>query len=263
VFFTASKLLSFFAAPSNLLVSLAVIGMALLFTRWARFGRWLAFVALVLIAVLGMVPVGNMLIGVLEGRFPPWDASRGAPAGFIILGGVVNPERSQDRGTPAIGEPAERLTVVAELARRFPSAKFIFSSGNAALFGGPAEADYVKPLLESFGVKPDQIIIENKSRNTEENAIFSKAAADPKPGERWVIITSAAHMPRAIGTFRAAGFDVEAYPVDWQTLQTGFPRPKWFVRGLADLDDAAHEYIGLLMYWLTGKSSELFPAPRR
>ena len=103
MFFATSKILAFFAAPSNILIALAIIGMSLLFTRWAKFGRGLAFIALVLIAVLGMVPVGNMLLGVLEGRFPQWDASRGAPTGFIVLGGAVDPELSKDRNTPAIG----------------------------------------------------------------------------------------------------------------------------------------------------------------
>lgn len=262
MFFTASKILAFFAAPSNILVSLAIVGMLLLFTRWARFGRVLAFVALVLIAVLGMLPVGYWLMGGLENRFPQWNASQGAPTGFIILGGAVDPELSRDRGSTALGLGAERLTVVAKLAREFPSAKFIYSSGSAVLLGGPAEADSVLPLFESFGIDRSRIILENKSRNTAENAAFSKAIANPKPGERWVVITSAAHMPRAMGVFRAAGFNVEAYPVDWRTQRTGGPAIKWFVRGLADIDDAAHEYIGLLVYWITGRSSELFPGPR-
>jgi uncharacterized SAM-binding protein YcdF (DUF218 family) len=262
VFFALSKILAFFAAPSNILVSLAIVGMALLFTRWARFGRILTFVALVLIAVLGMAPVGHWLIGGLENRFPQWDASRGAPTGFIILGGAVDPELSRDRGSTAIGSGAERLTIVAALARKYPSAKFIYSSGSAALLGGLAEADYVLPLFESFGIDRGRMVLENKSRNTAENAEFSKVIANPKPGERWVVITSAAHMPRAIGAFRAAGFNVEAYPVDWRTQRTSGPVIKWFVRGLADIDDAAHEYVGLLAYWLTGRSPELFPGPR-
>jgi uncharacterized SAM-binding protein YcdF (DUF218 family) len=262
VFFAASKILAFFAAPSNILVSLAIVGMALLFTRWARFGRVLTLVALVLIAVFGTMPVGYWLIGGLENRFPQWSPAQGAPTGFIILGGSVDPELSRDRGSTAIGAGAERLTAVAALARKYPSAKFIYSSGSAALFGGLAEADYVLPLFESFGIDRNRIVLENKSRNTAENAEFSKVIADPKPGERWVVITSAAHMPRAIGAFRAAGFNVEAYPVDWRTQSAGGPVIKWFVRGLADIDDAAHEYIGLMVYWLSGRSSELFPAPR-
>ena len=115
--------------------------------------------------------------------------------------------------------------------------------------------------MRGRNIDRSRIILENKSRNTAENAAFSKAIANPKPGERWVVITSAAHMPRAMGVFRAAGFDVEAYPVDWRTQRTGGPAIKWFVRGLADIDDAAHEYVGLLVYWLTGRSSELFPGP--
>lgn len=262
MFFTASKILAFFAAPSNILISLAIVGMLLLFTPWARLGRVLAFIALVLIAVLGMVPVGSMLIGVLEDRFPQWDASRGEPTGFIVLGGAVDPAISQDRGTTSFGPAGERLTSVAELARRYPHAKFIYTSGSNELGGGIAEADYVMPLFEKLGVDTSRIVLENKARNTEENARFSKAIANPKLGDRWVVVTSAAHMARSIGAFRAAGFNVEAYPVDWQTRKPFASGMKYFVRGLVDVDDAAHEYIGLVMYWLTGRSSELLPGAR-
>jgi uncharacterized SAM-binding protein YcdF (DUF218 family) len=263
VFFAVSKIFSFFTEPSNILITAAILGTALLFTRWARIARRLLVVAMLVIVVVGFLPVGTALVGVLEDRFPPWDASRGAPTGFIVLGGAIDPERSAARHTPAIGRAAERITIVAELARHYPDAKIIYSSGSAALFGGPAEADYVLSLFESFGIPPGRIILERKSRNTQENATFSKVLAAPKFGDRWVVITSAAHMPRAIGSFRAAGFDVEAFPVDWQTRG---PEDLLNVAFVADrletIDDAAHEYVGLLMYRLTGRSSELFPGPR-
>ena len=69
----------------------------------------------------------------------------------------------------------------------------------------------------ALGVAHDRITAEEQSRNTIENAVFSRLLADPKPGERWLLVTSAFHMPRAIAAFRAAGFPIEAYPVDWRT----------------------------------------------
>jgi uncharacterized SAM-binding protein YcdF (DUF218 family) len=106
-------------------------------------------------------------------------------------------------------------------------------------------------------------MLENRSRNTAENAAFSKALVAPKPGERWLLVTSAMHMPRAIGAFREAGFPVEAYPVDyqtngWQDLRNVFGS---LSGGLGQLDGALHEWIGLIAYRLTGKSSALFPGP--
>jgi uncharacterized SAM-binding protein YcdF (DUF218 family) len=125
------------------------------------------------------------------------------------------------------------------------------------------ETKYALPLFESFGIPRKRIELEGKSRNTAENATFSKAMADPKPGERWLLVTSAHHMPRSVGCFRRAGFAVEPYPVDWRTrgavdLITPFGS---LAAGLARTDVAAREWAGLVAYWITGKTSEFLPGP--
>jgi uncharacterized SAM-binding protein YcdF (DUF218 family) len=264
VFFLAAKLLTFFVLPSNLIFLLLVAGTVLLFTRWMRLGRWLVGTAVICVLIVGLLPIGLALGAILENRFPAWDASRGAPTGFIVLGGAVSPSNSANRGTIALDASAERLTVVAALARKYPDARIIYSGGNGGLFGGLAEADYVLPLFESFGIPRERVMLERRSRTTAENATYSKVVAAPKPGDRWVVITSGIHMPRAIGSFRAAGFDVEAYPVDWQLGGTwpGLGLPQSLVGGLGALDNAAREFAGLFAYWLSGRSSELFPTPR-
>ena len=105
-------------------------------------------------------------------------------------------------------------------------------------------------------------MLETRSRNTEENAVFTKELVQPKPGERWLLVTSAQHMPRAIGCFRRAGFPVEAYPVDWHTRRALRLAPmETLSGGLGRLDNAVHEWIGLVSYWLTGRTSELLPGP--
>ena len=107
---------------------------------------------------------------------------------------------------------------MAALARSFPQARIVYSGGDASLLGNqPDEAQFALPLLESFGVARARIALERRSRNTYQNAAFSKELVKPKPGERWLLVTSAHHMPRAVGCFRRVGFDVEAYPVDWRT----------------------------------------------
>jgi uncharacterized SAM-binding protein YcdF (DUF218 family) len=264
MFFAASKVLAFFVVPSNVLISLVIVGTALLYTRFARTGRRLIVVGVMLVVVIGLPPFGSLLLRVLEDRFPAWDATRGAPTGFVVLGGALNPDISAARRTPVLHESAERVTIMAELARRYPSAKFIYSGGNGNLLGGPAEADHVAPLLESFGIAKERIVFEPNARNTVENAEFSKAIAGPKIGERWVVVTTGTHMPRAIGTFRAAGFDVEAYPVDWRTRGASetFGVYSTFTSGLGTFDAVTREFVGLVAYRLTGRSSELFPAPR-
>jgi uncharacterized SAM-binding protein YcdF (DUF218 family) len=264
MFFVLSKTIGFFAAPSNLFISVGIAGLLLLSTRFTRLASWLVVTSVVLIAVAGLSPLGNALILPLEQRFPPWDASRGPPDGIVVLGGAIWPDVSAARGVVKLDDAAERITATVELARRYPNARIIFAGGSAALVSAQIpEAPFAVRELVALGVDHDRITAEEQSRNTVENAVFSHLIANPKPGERWLLVTSAYHMPRAIGVFRAAGFAVEAYPVDWHTRG-----PVDLVRlssslsdGLGRTDMAVHEWVGLVVYRLTGKTDELFPAP--
>jgi uncharacterized SAM-binding protein YcdF (DUF218 family) len=264
VFFVLSKTAGYLVLPSNLIMAVGLIGIILLFTRFRRLASWLIVTSLVLMAVVGYSPLGRILLLPLEQRFPPWDASRGAPDGIVVLGGAILPDISVARGSVALNGSAERLTVTAELARGYPNARIIFTGGTASLNPrAPLEAPLAVKELESLGVGHDRITAEEQSRNTIENAVFSHLLANPKPGERWVLVTSASHMPRAIGAFRAAGFPVEAYPVNWHTTGRRDAAELFasFAEGLGMTDYAIHEWSGLAAYWLTGKTSELFPAP--
>ncbi len=144
-----------------------------------------------------------------------------------------------------------------------PTRASFISGGDATLAGNrPPETDYVGPLLDDFGIARSRVELETRSRNTAENAAFSKAIAKPKPGERWLLVTSAQHMPRAIGCFRAAGFPVEAYPAAWRTDPDPQNWPNLAVgRSLDRFDSAAREWLGLIVYRLTGRTAALFPAP--
>jgi uncharacterized SAM-binding protein YcdF (DUF218 family) len=264
MFFVLSKILGFFAIPSNLVISVGVLGLFLLPTRFARAGWSLAFGSLILVATLGLSPIGNALIIPLEQRFPRWDPARGAPAGVVVLGGALSPHVSAARKDVALNEAAERLTATVELARRYPDLRIIFSGGSASLlYDDGVEAEFAVQVLERLGIPPGRVELEDRSRNTVENAVFSKALARPKAGERWLLLTSAYHLPRAIGVFRNAGFAVEAYPVDWRTAGPADAlRPFPTVGdGLRRTDTAVREWVGLAAYWISGKSAELFPGP--
>ncbi len=264
MFFVLSKSVGFFALPSNLLISIGIVGLLLLCTRFRRLASWLVVTSIVLLVIVGLSPLGNILILPLEQRFPPWDPSRGPPAGIVVLGGAIIPDVSAARGKVALDEAAERITAAAELAHRYPNARIIYTGGSSALMSDRIpEAPFAVRELEALGVAHDRITAEEQSRNTIENAVFSRLIAQPKPGEVWLLVTSAFHMPRAIAAFRAAGFPVQAYPVDWRTRgPIDATRPFGSLsEGLARTDTAVHEWIGLFVYRLTGKSKELFPAP--
>lgn len=264
LFFYLSKILWFFAAPSNFLVFAAGVGLALAaFSRARRAGLALAGGAGLLLAICGLAPIGALLLWPLENRvprateFPP-------PTGIVVLGGAVHELLTEARGQVALDLAAERMTEAVALSRRYPQAELVFTGGNNSLLGSPyTEAGVARRLWRELGVPDARMRFEDKSRNTYENAIFTKALVDPKPGETWLLVTSAWHMPRALGLFRKAGFAVVPYPVDYRTF--GDRRDLRIGRevsaGLSMVDMATREWIGLLAYRIAGRTDALLPAP--
>jgi uncharacterized SAM-binding protein YcdF (DUF218 family) len=264
VFFLLSKTLGTMLMPVNFLIGIGVLGSILFATKYAKFGRGLVTASVLLLALCGFSPLGRMLILPLEERFPPWDPARGAPDGIVVLGGAIDPDLSAALGRPALGRSGDRIVATAELARRYPDARIVFSGGNANLVGDDSakEADYGLSMLEDLGVAKGRLVAERLSRNTVENAEFTKRIANPKPGERWLLVTSAYHMPRSIGLFRKAGFQIEAYPVDRRTSKSDvFQFSSVSTNGLDRTDIAMREWIGLVAYRLTGKIDDLLPGP--
>ena len=134
MFFIVSKTFGLMTVPSTLIVMMGLAGIALLFTRWARTGQRLLAASVLLVAAIGVLPIGTALIVPLEERFPPWDPERGTPTGVIVLGGVIGPERSIVRGQISLDDAAERVTAAVELARKYPNLRLVFAGGNASVF---------------------------------------------------------------------------------------------------------------------------------
>jgi uncharacterized SAM-binding protein YcdF (DUF218 family) len=264
LFFFLSKTIGKMLLPTNFLIGIGVIGALLLATRFASLGRRLMVVAVLMLAVCGFSPLGSWLLYPLESRFPPWDAARGAPDGIIILGGSIDADLSVAHGGAVVRSEADRIIAAAVLARQYPNARILFTGGSANLLSNDAkEADYAGALFESLGVAKARLTMERRSRNTQENVEFSKAMVMPKSGERWLLVTSAFHMPRSVGLFRKAGFAVEPYPVDWRVggksdLLAFFPVAD---DGLGRTEIALREWMGLLAYRASGKIDELLPGP--
>jgi uncharacterized SAM-binding protein YcdF (DUF218 family) len=262
MFFVVSKVVGFIVLPSNFASLLAGVGLCLLATRWRRFGSRLAVAGIGLILLFGFSPLGDAMLLTLSEQYPPWKEGGRDPDGIIVLGGAISPEIAAARGVPELNAAAERMTAAVDLARRFPSARLVFSGGNNSLIDdGLSEAAYARVLWASMGVAPERVTLEDRSRTTAENAARAKAVVAPKPGERWLLVTSAYHIPRAMAAFRRYGFPAEAYPVDWRTRgwrDAFIPFPS-LSQGLARTDTAAHEWIGLLAYWLGGRSDGLAP----
>jgi len=265
LFFVLSKTVGVLLLPTNLLIVLALAGALLTATRFARAGRRLMTAAIVLLALCAFSPLGNLLLYPLESRFPPWSAAQGTPDGIVVLGGPIDADLSVAHDVPVIHSGADRIVAAAALARKYPDARIIYAGGSANLVGSDArEADYAATIFESLGIDKARLIMDRRSRNTYENALFSKELAAPKSGERWLLVTSAFHMPRAIGLFRQVGFAVEPYPVDWRVGRSAadiLAFTPLALEGLGRTDVAVREWIGLVAYRIAGRTSALFPGP--
>ncbi|OAI31815.1 hypothetical protein A1351_00255 [Methylosinus sp. R-45379] len=264
MFFILSKIGEFFLAPLHVGVFLAAVGVALSFTRFAAKGRIVAALGVATLLLLCFTSLGDLMLYPLENRFPQVAEDAPAPDGIVVLGGAIDENLSRLRGGAAMTEAGERVTAMVELARRYPAAKLLFAGGSGRLFGAAgSEAEIVGRLLPRLGVEPGRIILEDSSRNTWENAVNALALARPAPGERWLLVTSASHMPRSMGIFRRVGFPVVAYPVNYHT---GLRLPLGLRSHASDqlklVDTATHEWVGLVAYRLTGKTDALFPQPR-
>ena len=257
MYFTLSKTLGFLSVPTNVIVCMALLGLVLIVLRRPS-GKIVAGAALAALVVAAFSPLGNMLLTPLEQWFPGIIFPHQRIDGIIILGGSYDTQMQGYISTIVLEEDTQPMAVVADLSRRYPQARIVFSGGADPPTSGASEAAIAKQFFVSFGIAPDRISIEEQSRNTKENAQFTAQLIHPTPQSQWLLVTSAYHMPRAMGTFQSAGFNVIAFPVGWRTH--GW-RDFWWpatsaTENLRRVDVAAHEWIGLLTYRLLGYSSK-------
>lgn len=262
MFFWASKIFWTLAQPSNLLLLLLAAGVLALLLGRRRLASWLLYPAVLAFLLIGLVPIGEWLILPLENRFPALAEPPDEVDGVIVLGGAVDLSVSESRGVVAFNENSERDISMIELARRYPDAKLVYSSGSSWLQGtGLTGAEVMRTFTRRHGIE-GRVIFEDRARNTYQNAVLSKALASPAPGERWLLVTSASHMPRSVGVFRQVGWPVIPYPVDYRTARDiELPVVPDVAKRWTEFDQAVKAWTGLLAYWLTGRIPTLFPAP--
>jgi len=262
------------ASPSQILLACAIAGGVLLIlsrprvgppTRWARLGRALAVTGSVGLLVFGLLPASHALARVLEERFPRPDLPADV-AGIVLLGGAERIAASDAHGEPLLNASGTRYVAALRLAERYPQARLVHTGGarlpdGRATFG--SESSIAAAVLEGSGIDRRRIVYESIARDSCEHPAKVRDLVRPAAGETWVVVTSAMHMPRVVGCFRAAGWtDIVPYPTDFRVVPGDWNHSTFRIAdNLALLDSALHEWVGLAYYRLAGRIAEIFPAP--
>jgi uncharacterized SAM-binding protein YcdF (DUF218 family) len=257
--FFVAKIFWMLFEPSNLLILVLAAGIILCWMHRDSVGRPLILASAAAMLVVWLLPVGQWLAMPLEARF-----QRGTlPShvdGILILGNGLDPKIYASRGVPNEQPSEQRIVAGAELARRFPRAKVVFSGGSGALFGGDSEAGVARMILMDLGVPARQILLEDKSRDTWENLVFTRRLVSPKAGETWILVTSAIHMPRAMGIAHRVGWQMIPWPAEYITASHGSIRWHYdYADKAGELQEVLHEWIGLVAYRLEGRTDSIFP----
>jgi uncharacterized SAM-binding protein YcdF (DUF218 family) len=261
LFFYLSKIGWTLVQPDAVLVYVVVIVTLLLWLNKTQTARRLLTLLMLIIVAIAALPISYWLYSPLEKRFAANPALPGSVDGIILLGGTIQPLVSNKWNQVALGPSAEREVAFAALARQYPNARLLMTGGSGNLLNQELkEADLSPRLLRDLGLDSTRVVFERDSRNTYENALNGKPLMQPKPGETWLLITSAFHMPRAVGVFCGQGWPVLPWPVDYKTAEEDESIGFNLAGKLQDLDQVLHEWLGLVAYRVTGKTPALLPS---
>ena len=255
VFFYVAKLAWLLLAVDSVLVMWLGLGVLYLHMGWLKAARRLLLTLVVVCLTIALFPLGEWLFYPLEKQNPPASLPSQID-GIVVLGGGESVGLSHAWQQVALGEGGERLTAMVMLANAYPQAPLVFTGGSGRMVQqGTTGADVARQFIQSMGLPKDRLTLESRSRNTVENAVLTKAMMQPKPGQQWLLVTSAFHMPRSLAVFCKAGWPMQPFAVDYRAQKGNLLRFDWdFATHLRNLNQAFKEWLGLAAYKLTGKA---------
>ncbi|MDH5600828.1 MAG: YdcF family protein [Gammaproteobacteria bacterium] len=261
LFFLISKIAWLFLSPDSLTLLFILLSLVLLYLGKIKQAKIVLSVISGILVILSFFPVGEWLLYPLENRFKTNPELTEKADGIIVLSGAEDPLLSSAWNQVELGAAAERNLTFMTLANNYPQAKLVFSGGTGSVINQQYKAaDVAKKLFSQQGFDISRIIFERESRNTYENVINSKNLVKPLDNENWILITTSWHMPRSFGIFCKAGWPVIPYPVDHQTNKANLFRINFdLIENLSILKTATKEWLGLIAYYLAGKTSALYP----
>jgi len=250
-----SKILPIFVMPLGIVIVLALVAL-LLREKKHRTSTALLALAIVVLWVSSMPIVAHTLGHNMESHFPPV-AIEDVQAGgcVIVLGGAVGAPIAP-RVSVDLNDAVDRVYKTAQLYKAGKAPIVIVTGGNQPWsVSGVAEAELIRDLLMEWGVPKDVIFMEGSSRNTRENALYTKSIIDTTLCESPLLVTSAAHMPRAVAAFMAVGIRVTPISTDIRVTDKKSLSVMDFIpdsRALAETSDAIREWVGQKVYALQG-----------
>lgn len=258
MFFIISKIGWLLIQPLGLLAIALAILFFLALRRKATLSAALAGLSLLGLLAASQTNAGRLLLQPLENRYqrPETMPAPNEVAGIIVLGGGFDGFVTVARGGFELGDSGDRFVEAVRLAGLYPQAPVVVSGGEAALIGhAEGDASIAPRFFAALGVNADRLILEDRSMNTYQNAVYTKAVLPSEAKGMWLLVTSAYHMPRSVGAFRKQEVPIIPWPVDYRTsgkevLALGRNNP---AAAMGELSDALREWLGILVYRATGR----------
>lgn len=259
--FFISKQIWWFLSPLNLLLIFIIIGLFFKIINIKFLYKTFMLISLVFFIIVGFFPTGNILLSKLEKNYPELKIMPKAIDGILILGGPSSPSLTKQHNQVSFNEAGERLTESIKLINMYQPPIIIFSGGSGSTNPQSLPHTFVaKQFFTEMGIDINKIIFESKSNNTYENILFSKNLIKPTQSQKWLLVTSAFHMTRAINVAEKLGWQFIPYSVDFRTGTGSITfKPSFFnaLNNFKSFDLATHEIFGLICYYLLGRTTRV------
>ena len=258
--FFLSKFLWFLFNPFNCILFLLFLSLVFNFFKFLKISKIILYCTFLLFFIAGALPTGPYLLYLLEKNYHNKVNLPEKVEGILILSGATSPFLTKEYDQIALNGSVERLTESIQLMKKYPNAKVFFAGGSGSIdFPYLNHSDVAKKFYESLDVNTKKIFFDKKSRNTYENIVFAKKKFNPTINDKWILITSAFHLKRATSVGEKLGWELIPYATDYK-LPKKF---EWklsfnFFNNLEYLQHSGHEWVGIIAYYLMGRSSKIF-----
>ncbi len=258
--FFLSKFLWQVFNPFNSILFLLILSAVFNFFKFFKVSKIILNFTFLLFFITGVLPTGSYLLYMLEKNYHnkmnlPEDVD-----GILILSGATNPFLSKEYDQISLNGSVERLTESVQLIKKYPKAKVFFAGGSRFLqYPDLNHSAVAKKFFNSLDINVKNIYFENKSRNTYENIVFAKKKINPDKNEKWVLVTSAFHLKRAINVAEKLGWRFIPYPTDYKLPKKFIWKLSFdFSGNLGSFHQSSHEWVGIISYYIMGRSSKIF-----